>query len=124
MTTPVWTLGPPITKWQIGGNLVLTIPAASLEYVRVPVQAVSNGVWLDPTADTVKMAFLATFDEPAAGDWKTATWNTVGGGLYQAQCLVGPTGTVTLTAGTWYLWVQITATPEAVVRQAGQLQVT
>lgn len=104
----------------------LVIPAGSLEYVRVPVYAESSGAQVNPTADTVQMAFLAGSQAPESGDWKSASWDTdatTTPTTYRAQCLVGPAGTVTLTRGTYTVWVKITDSPEVPVRPVGSLKV-
>ena len=124
-----WLSGDPVSKWSIGGVVVpnpdIPLSSLSLEYVRVPVTATANGNAVNPTGDTVKMAFLqGVSTQPQVSDWQTASWDTpTGTGTYFAQCLVGPSGTITLTAGTWYVWIQITDNPEIPVRQVGVLQV-
>jgi hypothetical protein len=106
---------------------VLTeISTASLEYVRVRVAATSAGAAVNPTSDAVSMAFIAGAAAPVSGDWKTASWDTDATTTpvtYRAQCLVGPSGTVTLAAGTYTVWVKVTDSPEVPVRRAGQLRV-
>ena len=106
---------------------MLTISRASTEYVRVPVGAESSGAAVNPTADTVTMAFLAGAGPPESGDWKTASWDTDATTYpptYLAQCLIGPSGgTVTLTAGVWSVWVKVTDSPEVLVRRAGQIKI-
>lgn len=112
-------------KWTVGGVAGMTsIPAVSTEYVRVQVTATSGGVVIDPTGFTVSMAFLSGESaEPASGDWKSASWDTLPGGGYVAQCLVGPGGAATPAAGTWWVWVRVVAAPETVVRQCGWIQI-
>jgi hypothetical protein len=105
---------------------VLTISSASKEYVRVPVAARSSGAAIDTTADTVVMAFLAGAGPPESGDWKSASWDTDATTYpptYLAQCLIGPGGTVTLTAGVWTVWVKVTDSPEIPVKRAGQVKI-
>ena len=115
---------PPTSAWQIGGVSVLTLPTTTVEYVKIPVTSIVNGVFLDPTSDPVDLAFLATFDKPDTGDWHTGTWTAGGGGLYYARCLIGPgSGVGALTAGTWQVWLRLTATPETVVRLVGQIEI-
>lgn len=100
--------------------------AGSLEYVRSAISAEKAGVAYDPTGDTVVMAFMAGPAAPSSGDWKTASWDTAATTYpptYRAQCLVGPGGTVTLTAGVYTVWVKITDSPEVPVKRAGQLKV-
>jgi hypothetical protein len=102
------------------------LSTASLEYVQVAISAEEAGTAVDPTADTVQMAFIAGATAPVTGDWKTASWTTdptTYPPTYRAQCLVGPSGTVTLAAGTWTVWVKVTDSPEIPVKRAGQIKV-
>ncbi len=106
--------------------MLTEISTASLEYVRVRVAATSSGAAVNPTGDSVSMAFLATNAAPVSGDWKTATWDTdptTTPVTYRAQCLVGPSGTVTLAAGTYTVWVKVTDSPEVAVKRCGQVKV-
>lgn len=109
---------------------MFTIPASSLVHVMVPVAAKRNGVAVDPTSDTVQMAFLDEDPEtasPASDDWKTASWETnsaVTPNQYEAKCLVGTGGATTLTSGTWWVWVKVTDSPEAPVIYSGRIRVT
>jgi hypothetical protein len=101
------------------------ISTASLEYVRVPVSATSSGAAVNPTSNTVQMAFK-TSGTPAGADWKTASWDTdttTHPDTYRAQCLVGQSGTVTLAAGTYAVWVRITDSPEVPAKRAGLIKV-
>jgi hypothetical protein len=103
-----------------------TLYASSLEYVRVPVRAEKSGAAYAPTGDTVQLAFLTSAAAPSGGDWKTASWDTDSStypATYWAQCLVGPGGTTTLTAGVWTVWVKVTDSPEVPVKRAGQIKV-
>lgn len=100
----------------------LTISSLSKEYIRVAVSAKESGTAVDPTSDTVTMAFVTT-DEPVSGDFKTASWET-DNGKYYARCLVGPGGTITLSDGLYSVWVKVTDSPEVPVLKAGTLMVT
>lgn len=103
-----------------------TQSTASNEYVRVPMASQRAGAPYDPTADVVQLAFLAGAGPPQSGDWKTASWDTDSSTYpptYRAQCLVGPAGTVTLTAGVWSVWVKITDSPEVPVKRAGNIKI-
>lgn len=95
-------------------------------FVQVPVQAIVDGKSYDPTADVVKLAFMAGWALPGSGDWHAGQWSTsAAAGIYLAQCLVGPgTGGLNLAAGTYTVWVQITDNPEVPVINAGTLAVT
>lgn len=87
-----------------------------LEFVKVPVSFKENGVFQDPTADLVQMAFMAAGSTPGALDWVNASWETAGS-RYLARALVGPTAKV-LTVGTYIVWVKITDSPEIPAKKA------
>ena len=100
----------------------LRMSVLDLDYVKVRVYAKENGLAIDPTADTVTMAFKASGD-PAGGDFKAATWETDATTTppsYYARCLVGPGGTVTLAAGSYRVWTKIVDAPEIPVKRAAQ----
>lgn len=103
-----------------------TFSASYPIYVLAQVKADDGTV--DPTGDTVQMAFLDEPPEdaaPASGDWKTASWTTLANpARYKAKCLVGPTGAITLTAGTWWVWVKVTDSPETPALYSGRIKVT
>lgn len=108
------------------GTANLTLSSLATEFVIIPVNATVAGVSHNPTSDTVQMAFLSTPNSvPQLSDWKTASWDTTASFLYPylAQCLVGPTGTVTLTAGTYTIWIKIADSPETPVQQVGSLTI-
>lgn len=100
------------------------VSASSVEYVRVPVSAKASGSTVDPTADTVVMAFMSTTATPGVSDWKTSSWETdttTDPDTYYARCLVG--SAVTLTAGTTYqVWVKVTDSPETPIKRCGLLK--
>lgn len=111
---------PPRVKWVISMEQE-RVSSASLEYVRFPVWADSAGAITNPSSYTVQAAFLASSTAtPQTADWHAGSWDQNVIGTYVAQVLVG-TGGVALAAGTYYVWVQVTASPETVVRQVGQL---
>lgn len=101
------------------------IYSTSTEDVFVPVAPLACATPLDPTLDVVQMAFIPLDqDEPGAGDWNPAAWETCGSGLlaeYLARCLVGPAGGVTLGSGLYQVFVKITDSPEVPVKQASNL---
>lgn len=103
------------------------LSSLSLEHVRVRVAATSSGAVVNPTSDTVAMAFKQADAEPSGGDWKTASWETDSTqtpAVYYARCLVGPSGTVTLADGSWDVWIKVTDSPEIPVRRVGRVIVT
>ena len=106
---------------------LLAISSLSKEYVRVRVYAETNGVAVNPTADTVEMAFISGDTEPTSPDWKAASWETdttTEPDTYYARCLVGPGGTVTLADGLYQVWVRVTDSPEIPVKKSGELRIT
>jgi len=108
-------------------QLVLTLSSLSKEYVRVRMSARNNGAVVNPTADTVEMAFTLNDAEPTSPDWKSASWETDANtepDTYYARCLVGPGGTVTLADGTYRVWVRVTDSPEIPVKKCGLLVIT
>lgn len=100
-----------------------TQSAQSIEYVRVPVALVSNGLPVDPTGDAVEFAFPLHDVPPVSGDWHAGDWETAADGTYYARALVG-TGSFVLAVGNYDIWIKITATPEVPARNTGALQVT
>jgi hypothetical protein len=105
---------------------MLVISKDSKEYVRVPVFAKEGAAVVNPTADTVQMAFLAGEGPPAAGDYKAASWETDAStepDTYYARCLIGPGGAIVLTPDTYSVWVKVTDVPETPVREVGQLRI-
>lgn len=97
----------------------MQIDALGTWYVDV---AVTPPVGVDLTGATVSVAFIRR-GKPTPTDWKAASWVTVAGRTY-ARILVGPSGTVTLTSGDWYEWVQVSSPPETAVLCAGTVTVT
>ena len=105
----------------------------SLEYVKVPVAATVNGVVIDPTTDTVRMAFMPLGTKPTPADFKAADWETLASAIqitptlstrYVARCLVGTGGAIALSAGTFGVWLKVTDNPEIPIRMVGQLTIT
>jgi hypothetical protein len=94
-------------------------------YVAIPLSATgTDGSPINPTSDTVQFAFMPPGTNPGSGDWHAGSWATTANGGYQAQCLVGPAnGGVSLTVGTYVIWVKATDNPEIPVIPADQLQI-
>jgi hypothetical protein len=106
--------------------VAVVISSASLEYVYSRVSAKASGAAVNPTGDTVAMAFKQGDAEPTAPDFKTASWetdSTTTPPTYYARCLVGPGGAATLADGTWTAWIKVTDSPEIPVRRIGKLTV-
>jgi hypothetical protein len=92
-----------------------------LQYVPAEVTLRDSGLTVNVSGDVVTMAFPVSEVAPAGGDFKAATWETDATATptrYLARCLVGPAGTVTLTAGLYDIWVKVIHSPETAVLQA------
>lgn len=104
------------------------ISSLSKQYVKVRVSSIDSGAPVDITAGTVQMAFTTPGTEPVSNDWKSATWETDttrNPDRYYARCLVGPSGTITLTDGTYDVWVKVSSVgSEIPVLRAGSVTVT
>jgi hypothetical protein len=105
------------------------ISAQSKEYLKVPVSARNSLGVIDPTTGTAQFAFLVPENTPAAGTtWTNGTWETstpsnAVGIVYKARCLIGPGGDITLTAGSYDVWLKVTYLTEAVIRKAGTIRI-
>lgn len=97
-----------------------TFSALSTRYVKCVVSTTENGVKSDPTTGTVDFAFVLDGIEPTVLDWKVGSWETATD-EYLGRCLVGPSGTVTLSAGSYDVWVRFTKSPETVIEKVGYL---
>jgi hypothetical protein len=63
---------------------------------------------------------------PQTADWVSGSWETVSTNVlypYNARCLVGPSGTISLNTGTYVIYMKITDNPEIPVLVGGQLVV-
>lgn len=112
------------TKWEVD-QVTTRISSQTKEAVQVGVRAAANGLPVNPTADVVEFAFLATTDNPTSGDWHAGSWDTSVIGTYVAQAVVGPGSSWALAAGEYYAWVRVTdaGSGEIVVRMFGKLLV-
>lgn len=99
---------------------------ATKDYL-LPVAATKAGVKYNPTGDTVQFAFMPQATQvPQSGDWKPGSWEANAASLlypYNAKCLVGPAGDVTLGIGTYVVYVRIEDDPETPVDIVGTLQI-
>lgn len=115
-------------EWTTPGDTQIGISHLATEYALVPVSAKKAGVSYNPTSDVVTFAFMPTPTQvPQVSDWQTGAWDSVPSNVlypYQAKCLVGPAGTITLALGMYIVYVKIVDSPEVPVLIAGQLQIT
>ncbi len=99
-----------------------TFSALSKEYVRVPIGATESGSPVDPTSDSVTMAFAAPGVTPTS--FNTASWETdttANPDKHYARSLIGPGTSNVLTAGRYSVYVKITDNPEIPVLPAGEI---
>lgn len=89
----------------------------STVFIKSRIVATKNGVFYNPTADVVEVAFMAPGVDPAGPDWHAASWETAATSYY-ARLLVGPVGGLVLAVGTYHMWIRITDAPEVPVLEA------
>lgn len=88
-------------------------------FVHVPIIATNEatGIVIDPTADSVTMAFTQGKRLPDTPTWYTADWATItnadGTKSYYARALVGPAGVIALTRSpTWWAHAKVVDNPQ------------
>jgi hypothetical protein len=100
---------------------------ATKDYL-LPVAAAKAGAAYNPSSDTVQFAFMPQVTQvPQSGDWKTGSWEANASSLlypWNAVCLIGPAGTVTLGTGVYVVYVKITDSPEIPVDIVGYLEIS
>ncbi|MBP2704388.1 hypothetical protein JOL79_11245 [Microbispora sp. RL4-1S] len=75
--------------------------------------------------EAVDIAFTTPNIEPDTEDWHAAAWGTPTPTGCVARILIGPgDGTVTLTDGTYDMWVRVTGPVQAPVFRTGQIAIT
>jgi len=86
------------------------LSSLSTEFVKARVRATEEGEPVDPTGNTVEMAFTSIGSSPSEDDWHDAEWETdatTSPPRYYARCLVGPDNGVELAPGTYKVWVKV-----------------
>lgn len=100
---------------------------STLDYL-VPVNATQSGVAYNPMSDVVQFAFMPQVTQvPQSADWQTGGWDANPSSVlfpYNAKCLVGPAGTITLGVGTYLVYVRVTDAPEVAALVTGYLQIS
>ena len=106
-------------------------PAQSVEYIRVRTSAVDeDGAAVDPTVDTVALAFIAEGDPiVASSTFVAGTWETdvsdPASPLYYARVLAGPGAAFVPAAGASYdVYIKVTDNPEIPIRRVGTWRFT
>jgi hypothetical protein len=109
------------------GLTIIGMSHLSLKYYIVPVAATKAGVSYNPTGDAVQFAFMPTATQvPQVSDLVTGSWDANPSSLlypYNAKCLVGPGGTITLGIGTYVVYQKTTDSPEIPFDIVGYLQI-
>ncbi len=103
------------------------ISSQSTEYIEVRVEASYRGDAIDPTLDSVQMAFTEPDDDPTLTTmWVDASWQLAGATsapVYLARCLIGPDAPTQLAEGRYAVWITFTDVHETPVKWAGVLEV-
>lgn len=123
-TNAIFEFGAVVTRWAMQGALPmpLTQSVLSTVYVQVLVKSTVHGAPYNPSADAVALAFIVGSGNPGPSDWHSGSWDPTGPIQWVAQCLVGPgAGGVSLSVGTYNVWVRVTDNPEIPVVEVGQL---
>lgn len=125
--TTRWAADLPAMEWNVGYDTI-GMSHLSLEYVIIPVSVTKAGASYNPTGDTLQFAFMPTPTQvPQVSDWVAGVWETDSSNIlypYNAKCLVGPGGTITLGIGMYVIYLQITDNPEVPVLVGGQLAIS
>ena len=100
----------------------------SLKYYIVPVSATRAGQPVNPTGDLVQFCFMPTPTQvPQPADLVAGSWDANPASIlfpYNAKCLVGPGGTITLGIGTYIVYQKTVDSPEIPFDIVGQLQIS
>ncbi len=92
----------------------------STRFIKCWISVTQSGVQIDPTTGTVEFAFKADNTTPQEIDWQDGSWESTSY-EYLGRCLVGPSGTIALSAGEYDVWVRYTRSPEIVIENVGNL---
>ena len=115
---------------------MLSVYAQSTQYIEVKI---TNEQGINPTGDTVSFAFLGPYQNQSQANgavpsssttYYTGSWQSTSPvsaqqpNTYIAIILVGPSGVVALTAGTYLTIVKVTDSPEQPVLFSGSIVVS
>lgn len=105
------------------------ISAQSKQYVIVEVEGQDDNGVINPTGLAVAFAFLPQDTVPTgATTWYAGSWFTVTqtglDPIYKARVLIGPGGgVVTLTEGSWDVYVRVTHPTEVPIEKADTIYI-
>ena len=110
------TIWPDTHGWTATRDSRRTVSALSTDYVRIDVVPPPK---IDPRSAGVEAAIVPIGSEPAAGDWRPASWwhddvDPLAWRTWTALALVGPNSSLPLSPGTYGVWLRIdssTVTP-------------
>ena len=110
------------------GYTAIGMSHLSLKYYVVPVAATAAGQPVNPTGDPVQFAFMPTATQvPQPADLVMGSWDANPSSIlypYNAKCLVGPGGTITLGIGTYIVYQKTVDNPQIPFDIVGQLQIS
>jgi hypothetical protein len=108
-------------------NVLSTEPWFTQVNAQVPGSSTPENVSADPVKYAFKPSGVAPDTPPSGSDWTSGSWTTVTQGtntIYLAYITVGPTGTVTLPAGTYTVWIYLDDALGIPVAPVGTLTIT
>lgn len=105
------------------------LAASPAQDVLIRLAATENGITVNPTSDTVEVAFTnngATPGGAGTAAWRTATWETDNTGpapAYDVVVTIGSSATGALTAGVYQTTVRVTHNPTVPWINAGPIKI-
>lgn len=124
-----WSALPPSTDWTAAVMPITSLASQSTQYVFTSISGPT-----DPTSASVSFAFVGPYGNAPQAAEQVITSSTVftagswpsgqTASPWTAQILVGPAGAITLTPGSYVMWVQVSASPETPVLFSGPLVVS
>lgn len=105
------------------------LAAAPAQQILIRLAATENGLPVNPTADTVEVAFTNNGATPGSGGttaWRTASWETDSSGpedAYDVVVSIGSSATGALRVGIYQTTVRVTHTPTVPWIDAGRIKI-
>lgn len=101
----------------------IRFPVTSTQFVVADITTMAGGMSFNPTSCTVNFAFISGPTQPQQQDWIAGSW-VAESYPYVAQVLVGPNnGGLTLSQGSYQIWVQVISSPQVPVMQVGTIEI-